>query len=280
MGEHAANARGAVRETMATSNPKFRALYYPYSRLLYETDLKRAVLTFDEILFVDPLSADFFPGPGQGILDGHAQALLRCELDASGHALQQEEFEAQHDTIQRALVVAGGGEKDTLLRWYAISGTYKFLKKHKIITLASSQRLLKPFDEVISFAILRDIIRCRLRRLPGEDIETPQDVFDVLSRRTVLSWKVHESRLPTKLGDIICTPKSLKHCVKLMAPGAQEGDIDAAAVGADRLRFRAVLGDALLSRTVGRAQPGSLALGSIGCFARHGRSLRSPSLAC
>jgi hypothetical protein len=33
---------------------KFRALYYPYSRCLYENNLKRAALVFDEILFVDP----------------------------------------------------------------------------------------------------------------------------------------------------------------------------------------------------------------------------------
>src|SRR4051794_35071627 len=35
----------------------FRALYYPYSRTVDETTLKRAVLLYDEILFVDPMSS-------------------------------------------------------------------------------------------------------------------------------------------------------------------------------------------------------------------------------
>ncbi|MFD8079100.1 hypothetical protein ACFV3E_41430 [Streptomyces sp. NPDC059718] len=34
----------------------FRALYYPFSRTIDETTLKRAVLLYDEILFVDPMS--------------------------------------------------------------------------------------------------------------------------------------------------------------------------------------------------------------------------------
>ena len=35
----------------------WRALYYPYSRTVNETTLKRAVLLYDEILFVDPMSS-------------------------------------------------------------------------------------------------------------------------------------------------------------------------------------------------------------------------------
>jgi hypothetical protein len=41
---------------MAGSAP-FRALYYPFSRSVSETTLKRAILLYDEILFVDPMSA-------------------------------------------------------------------------------------------------------------------------------------------------------------------------------------------------------------------------------
>ena len=40
-----------------TSRIPLRALYYPYSRSLSATTLKRAVLLYDEILFVDPTSA-------------------------------------------------------------------------------------------------------------------------------------------------------------------------------------------------------------------------------
>ncbi|MEV7892491.1 hypothetical protein ACWD3I_42105 [Streptomyces sp. NPDC002817] len=42
---------------MTTAQPAaFRALYYPFSRTINETTLKRAVLLYDEILFVDPMS--------------------------------------------------------------------------------------------------------------------------------------------------------------------------------------------------------------------------------
>lgn len=41
---------------MTTEPDVFRAVYYPFSRTLDETTLKRAVLLYDEILFVDPMS--------------------------------------------------------------------------------------------------------------------------------------------------------------------------------------------------------------------------------
>jgi hypothetical protein len=42
---------------VTTTGPDvFRALYYPFSRTISEATLKRAVLLYDEILFVDPMS--------------------------------------------------------------------------------------------------------------------------------------------------------------------------------------------------------------------------------
>jgi len=40
-----------------TDSVPLRALYYPYSRSVSETTLKRAILLYDEILFVDPMSS-------------------------------------------------------------------------------------------------------------------------------------------------------------------------------------------------------------------------------
>jgi hypothetical protein len=39
------------------STTPWRALYYPYSRTVNETTLKRAILLYDEILFADPMSS-------------------------------------------------------------------------------------------------------------------------------------------------------------------------------------------------------------------------------
>jgi len=55
-----------------------RALYYPFSRTVNETTLKRAVLLYDEILFVDPVSSRM---RGALFRSGHAPYTVTAEWE-------------------------------------------------------------------------------------------------------------------------------------------------------------------------------------------------------
>ena len=86
---------------MTPSTP-LRALYYPYSRSLSATTLKRSVLLYDEILFVDPMSARVRDGryhPGE-----HLQYLppdVATSLAMEWSAIRDEYSILEHEGLLR-----------------------------------------------------------------------------------------------------------------------------------------------------------------------------------
>jgi hypothetical protein len=49
--------------------PTLKALYFPFSRCLSPLTLKRALLLFDEIIFIDPIAMDIvYENPGTVIV--------------------------------------------------------------------------------------------------------------------------------------------------------------------------------------------------------------------
>jgi hypothetical protein len=198
---------------MTTPYSKFSALYYPYSRLLYETDLKRLALVFDELLFVDPLSADILFQPAQGITSAHPQALIRNELDSFGHSLLDGRI---GDDEYKPVYVGGKGAEDTLCRWYNIAIAYKTLKNEGIVKLVSSAKLIKPYESVVSYAILRDLCQCELAST--KKIDNPANVYTIIGQPSTVSWLVHESRLPPTLDNLITNSSLVEQCLVHLAP--------------------------------------------------------------
>lgn len=203
-----------------------RALYYPYSRLLYEADLKRAVLLFDELLFVDPLSTDVLWQPAQGPVVGPAQASVREELDMTamsylGGFIDADEFYEQQAETQ--VVVGGPGAADSLLRWYDIKASYRTLVDAGIVKLIPSDQLLQSHEEVNSFGVLGDLIRVFLS---ADSSATSDSPLRLLNRSTIMGWQLHGSRIPGRLRDVVSTTEQLESCVSHLAGDADRSILE------------------------------------------------------
>jgi len=148
---------------------KFRALYYPFSRCLRLSDLKRAALVFDEILFVDPLSSDIIGLPGQGVVNLFE---FRKNLDmGAGH----------YDAFEN------NRQNDDMPTWYEIVDQYDILKKKGIVKLLSPQTLLKGEQDIMAYSLLNDFTH---------------HVFTYGVTRAA-AWKVHKSRIPDSLVSLL-----------------------------------------------------------------------------
>jgi hypothetical protein len=192
----------------------FRALYYPYSRLLFESDLKRAVLIFDELIFVDPSSYDILEIGAQGPDFGSYNAHARFDLDGSamtflqGH-LSKEEFRDQNRYPYRA---KGPGSKQTYARWYDLLDVYRVLQREGVVSLAHSQDLLRPFTDVLCSSILRDLMRSKfIEPFKGA---FPADAYGRIGYPSVMAWQLHSSRIPKKLLKFLKDRPLLRHGIE------------------------------------------------------------------
>jgi hypothetical protein len=193
---------------------RFRALYYPYSRLLREKDLKRAVLIFDELIFVDPTSYDILSQPAQGPVGGSEDAQARFDLDLNAMAFSQgylteDKFRDQNRYPYRA---KGRGSKQTYERWYDLLGIYQVLQREGVVWLAHSQDLLRPFSDVLCSSILRDLMRSKfIEPVKGS---MPRDAYDIIGYPSVMGWQLHSSRISEKLLQFLKDRALLTHGVE------------------------------------------------------------------
>jgi hypothetical protein len=197
----------------------FRALYYPYSRLLYENDLKRAILIFDELIFVDPASYDILSQPAQGPIGGSANARARFDLDVNAMSfltdgVNEDEFRNQNRYPYRA---KGRGSKQTYARWYEVVGVYEILKREGIVSLANRQDLLHPFSDVLCSSILRDLMRSKFIEPVRKSM--PRDAYGIIGYPSVMGWQLHSSRISEKLLKFLKDRTVLEHGIRTLLEG-------------------------------------------------------------
>lgn len=196
--------------------PTFRALYYPYSRLLHENDLKRAILIFDELIFVDPSSYEILSEPAQGPIGGSVNAQARFDLDSNAMSfltgyLTEDEFSNQNQYPYRA---KGRGSKETYARWYDVVGVYEILEREGVVSLAKSQDLLRPFSDVLCSSILRDLMRSKFLEPAGGSM--PRDAYGLIGYPSVMGWQLHSSRISEKLLMFLKDRTLLEHGIQTL----------------------------------------------------------------
>ena len=121
----------------------FLALYYPYSRCLRETDLKRMLLIFDQICFVDPLSRDLAHWPGQYPVYNQAMH-IRIMQDSDRLREDPRGFGSHIPVHQRGI------EKDfNLWDWFAIGDTYSYLAKQGVVRLLDPTPIVREHSELL-----------------------------------------------------------------------------------------------------------------------------------
>jgi len=176
---------------------KFSALYYPYSRLLSLTDLKRAILVFDEILFVDPLSKDITEFPGQYPL-WNPQIDIRSDLD-----------NPKSRCAERAIARISRHEPqlEAIPAWYSAADTYKFLKQHGLAQLIVPQEHLQNHQEILAYSILKDCC---------QNVQAQMGIMGdrFLGGRQPFGWRVHTSRIPEFLVSLRSEEDLIAKCVK------------------------------------------------------------------
>lgn len=230
------------------SHKKFRALYYPYSRCIHPVDLKRALLVFDEILFVDPLSRDITEHPGQYPQYLAPQILCRSGLDNPG---SESLLERTSDRFPQF----------DLPKWYDVREYYEELQKQKIVRLIDPAPYIKEHDRVITGAILSDLI---------EGIRPPSDRDSIFpypwkfSGQDKFGWRIHANRIPQSFREVFSDVGLLRACIDQMdwtgiiAPidsylerkdeylGFLEQEDDGAIVAPFQLAFSAILNQAMV----------------------------------
>jgi hypothetical protein len=163
---------------MSTSVQPFRALYYPYSRCLNEVDLKRSLLVFDQLLFVDPLSGDISEHPGQSPVY-NPMFEVRSDLDNP-----ESRFSHRASRWLRR-------SDDRLPAWYDVTKTYDQLSKQGIARLVTPRDHLQAVERVVKYAVLRDLAQ-EVGQYYGQ-------TFRFWSEHRPYGWKLHVSRLPNGL---------------------------------------------------------------------------------
>jgi hypothetical protein len=113
----------------------FRALYYPYSRTVNETTLKRAVLLYDEILFVDPMSSRVRAG--------------------------------MFDVEQQLPYLPANVATAIAMEWEAVSGRYGLLEREGLVRLVDPAGVVESprTGELIAHALHADLADPGLRDL-------------------------------------------------------------------------------------------------------------------
>jgi hypothetical protein len=223
---------------MATGHRAFRALYYPYSRCLREVDLKRAVLVFDELLFVDPLSRDISEHPGQTPIH-NVQIEIRGLVDCATSG-----YNPKYVAEWRR------GWEEKFVAWYNVAETHSFLSSHGIARLVSPANHLATCQEVLKYAVL-----CDLADDLGKEIGIDIPQLYCLPPRN-FGWKLHASRVPAGLLELQKEEDLLHRLLETRRRSAE--DIDRTMEADVSGRIRAVL--AWASHQIQDAKAGDLIL--------------------
>jgi len=184
---------------------KLRALYYPYSRCLETNTLKRAILYFDEIVFIDPLHPD-----------------------QRDNALAAAPSKASHHT-----------EEAVLKRWPSIRDDYQYLADNKIVNTISPKPYLERWDLLFLAALQSDLSDDDFMRVSFQAgpmvwnmlrSKLPDSIFRMLDPRGMtfseaMGWL--EIQYTNHPSEVFKMPKPFGEYAKYVASGSITGDGDA-----------------------------------------------------
>lgn len=157
---------------------KFSALYYPYSRCLREVDLKRMVLIFDEILFVDPLSRDLEMWPGQYPVSNQNMN-IRIMQDS-------DRLEDYIPVLQR-----GVPEEDfPIWKWFDIRKAYSILQSEGVAKLLRPESIVQENDKLLSYAVITDWL---------QGLANSAGLSPFFAGDDDPKWILHHQRIPSSL---------------------------------------------------------------------------------
>lgn len=173
------------KNSTKTEPDRFRALYFPYSRCLREVDLKRMVLIFDEILFVDPLSQDLAHWPGQYPIPNQG---MHIRIMQDSDRLKEGYF----PVLQRGI----GEHEYPFWDWYQIREIYEYLKEKRVVRLVDPAPIVQANDSLLAYALAYDL-------LAGTSCEAGMTpfFFDRDDKRNP-KWIIHKDRIPSILGQL------------------------------------------------------------------------------
>jgi hypothetical protein len=169
--------RSAKKDSKGSMGEKLRVVYYPFSRCLDATSLKRLVLLFDEILFVDPLAEDLIEPPFM-FRWRKPDTRIRGRIS---HAGQGPAFGV--DALENAVL-------HQLKDWYNIEPLYEPLVEKGIVRFHNPSRLVKRHDKLLTQAAIAD----------SEDPDFRPFVEDEKEELVMYSqWLLYQSRIPQSL---------------------------------------------------------------------------------
>jgi hypothetical protein len=173
---------------MPLTPSRFSALYYPYSRCLRETDLKRMLLIFDQICSVDPLSKDLAHWPGQYPVYNQA---MHIRIMQDSDRLEGDPWGLGSYTP----VYQRGIEKDfNLWNWFEIQDTYSYLTKQGAVRLLDPAPVVREHSELLAYALASDL-------LMGTSADAGIAPL-LLDPGYEPKWILHEDRFPGHLSEL------------------------------------------------------------------------------
>jgi hypothetical protein len=187
------------------SDERLRVVYYPFSRCLDATSLKRLVLLFDEILFVDPLAEDLIE-PSFVFRWRKPDTRVRKRITHAGQGPSVGE-----DALENTLL-------HQLRDWYNIEPLYEPLCEKGIVRFYNPSGLVRRHDKLLTQSAIAD----------SEDPDFRPFLFDEQEELVMYSqWLLYRSRIP----------RSLRHYQKQLAIPTM--DLPAAAIADDWLAEKA-----------------------------------------
>jgi hypothetical protein len=147
-----------------------RALYFPFSRCFSPLTLKRALLLFDEIIFVDPIAVDIaYDNLGTVVVPRDRMNIIYRSTAMGERRLTPKEF-------------------DTDRRWVQIRSEYEFLSSKKVVRLFDPSKLVRANGDLLAAASMH--MPYSLIRAEGP-INDPEQ----------LVWIMPDKRIPQPVGE-------------------------------------------------------------------------------
>lgn len=152
---------------------KLRALYYPYSRCQSEVGLKRALLVFDEVYFVDPIAQDIaYDNPSSTIIQNDPYHIWYRSWESAGQdesAFDWPEFEKLRDD-------------------------YFFLQEQGAVSIVDPTSIVNEHPETLLAS---------LRSTTEQDFHSR---FDWINDPEILLWIVPKKRIPVSQNSALNIP--------------------------------------------------------------------------
>lgn len=173
---------------MSLTPSRFSALYYPYSRCLRETDLKRMLLIFDQICFVDPLSKDLAHWPGQYPVYNQS---MHIRIMQDSDRLEKDSWASS----PHIPVYQRGIEKDfNLWDWFEIRDTYAYLAEQGVVRLLDPASIVREHSKLLAYALASDLLM---------GTSTDAGIAPLtLGAEYEPKWILHEDRFPGHLSEL------------------------------------------------------------------------------